>query len=76
MDINKIIWDISSQQSYMIEEEIRNLCRTYWFEPENIKDTPYRLVIELKWHNIRDIYLTKIKDVRTVEIITNISIDK
>ena len=38
--------EIMQAQSQIMDNEIRNLCRTYGFDPENIRDTPYRLVIE------------------------------
>ncbi len=66
IDISKMQNSIALEQSIVLDIEIRNLCRTHWFEPENIKDTPYKLVIEHEPENI-SIYLTKIVDVNRIQ---------
>ena len=75
MSIYDMIWDIARQQSQQMDDEIRKLCNTYWFEPENIKETTYRIVIENtptkcteNWTQSKtNIYLTQIVDVIRIE---------
>ena len=75
MGMNNIITELANEQAAHMDNIIRSLCNTYWFEPENIRDTPYRIVIEETpvkctegWvKSTNTIYMTKVVNKQVIE---------